>query len=218
MLPWLGLDLARLTDAGRRGRNRRERGRHQVLNRIWHAAVAAAVIAGGVGAATAQTQGHDQDRRAAFAVGHDGDQRDDPQGHRPDDGRRHQQEGRAARQEGRGGGRRSGVELAALRRKGARAVVQGQGRRRVRLLDLGIAQIGAAGLRGAERAAVLSGAVRGRGELQQRLLYRRRAQPAGDPGGRVSDEQGRRRRRSAGCSKAPTTSIRAPPTRSSRRS
>ena len=160
--------------------------------------------------------GHDQDRRAAFAVGHDGDQRDDAEGHRPDDGRRHQQEGRAARQEGRGGGRRSGLELAALRREGARAARQGQGRGGVRLLDLGVAQIGAAGVRGAERPAVLSGAVRGRGELEQRLLHRRRAEPAGDPGGRVPDERGRRRRSSAGCSKAPTTSIRAPPTRSSK--
>ena len=56
---------------------------------------------------------------------------------------------------------------------------------RVRLLDLGVAQIGAAGVRGAERAPVLSGAVRGRGKLEQRVLYRRRAQPAGHPGGRI---------------------------------
>ena len=37
------------------------------------------------------------------------------------------------------------------------------------------------------------GAVRGRGERAQRVLHRRRAEPAGDPGGRVPDEQGRRR-------------------------
>ena len=35
---------------------------------------------------------------------------------------------------------------------------------------------------------VLSGAVRGRGERAQRVLHRRRAEPAGDPGGRLPDE------------------------------
>ena len=70
--------------------------------------------------------------------------------------------------------------------------VQGQGRGSVRLLDLGVAQIGTAGLRGAQRPAVLSRPVRGRGELEERLLYRRRAEPAGDPGGRVPDGRGRR--------------------------
>ena len=61
---------------------------------------------------------------------------------------------------------------------------------------------------------VLSGAVRRRGERAQRVLHRRRPQPAGDPGRRLPDEG--RGRSSAGCSRAPTTSIRAPPTRSSR--
>ena len=42
-----------------------------------------------------------------------------------------------------------GLELAAVRRKGARADQQGQGRSGVRLLDLGVAQVGAAGVRGA---------------------------------------------------------------------
>ena len=41
---------------------------------------------------------------------------------------------------------------------------QGQGRRGVRLLDLGVAQVGAAGVRGAQRHPVLPGAVRRRGE------------------------------------------------------
>ena len=45
-----------------------------------------------------------------------------------------------------------------------------------------VAQIGAASVRRAERHAVLSGAVRGRGELAQRVLHRRRAEPAGDSG------------------------------------
>ena len=107
-----------------------------------------------------------------------------------------------------------GLELAAVRREGARADHQGQGRGRVRLLDLGVAQVGAAGVRGAQRHPLLSGAVRGRGERAQRVLHRRRAEPAGDPGGRLPDEG--REGRSAGCWPAPTTSIRAPPTRSSR--
>jgi len=36
---------------------------------------------------------HDQDRCPAFAVGNDGDQRDDAEGHHPDDGRRPKQKG-----------------------------------------------------------------------------------------------------------------------------
>ena len=39
---------------------------------------------------------------------------------------------------------------------------------------------------------VLSRAVRGRRERAQRVLYRRRAEPAGDPRRRLPDEQGRR--------------------------
>ena len=93
----------------------------------------------------------------------------------------------------RAGGGRSRVELAAVRREGAPAPHPGQGQGRVRVLDLGVAQVGAAGLRGAERAALLPGAVRRRGAVEERLLHRRGAQPAGDPGGRVPDEQGRRR-------------------------
>ena len=85
-----------------------------------------------------------------------------------------------------------GLELAAVRRKGARADHQGQGRGRVRLLDLGVAQVGAAGVQGAQQHPVLSGAVRGRGKRAQRVLHRRRAEPAGDPGGRLSDERRRR--------------------------
>ena len=87
-----------------------------------------------------------------------------------------------------------GLELAAVRREGAPADHAGQGGRGVRLLDLGVAQVGAAGVRGAERPAVLPGAVRRRGAVEERVLHRRRAEPAGDPGGRVPDEQGRRRR------------------------
>jgi len=44
----------------------------------------------------------------------------------------------------------------------------------LRLLDLGLPQIGPAGIRGAERPAVLPGAVRGRRDVAERLLHRRR--------------------------------------------
>ena len=64
------------------------------------------------------------------------------------------------------------------------------GRRGVRLLDQRQPQVGAAGVRGAELGAVLPGAVRGAGEPAQRLLHRRGAEPAGDPGGRLPDERG----------------------------
>ena len=51
-------------------------------------------------------------------------------------------------------------------------------------------QVGAAGVRGAQRHPVLPRAVRGRGVSQERLLHRRRAEPAGDPGRRLPDERG----------------------------
>ena len=72
------------------------------------------------------------------------------------------------------------------------------GRRGLRLLDQRQPQVGAAGLRGAELDPVLPGAVRGPGEPAQRLLHRRGAEPAGDPGGRLPDERGRRRALGAG--------------------
>ena len=52
---------------------------------------------------------------------------------------------------------------------------------------------GAAGDRGAERPPLLPRPVRGRGILPQRLLHRRRAEPAGDPGGRLLPRGARRR-------------------------
>ena len=56
---------------------------------------------------------------------------------------------------------------------------------RVRLLDLGVAQIRAAGVQGTELVPVLSGAVRRRGERAQRLLHGRCAEPAGNSCGRL---------------------------------
>ena len=52
----------------------------------------------------------------------------------------------------------------------------------LRKLDVGQPQVGPAGDRGAQRPPVLPRAVRGRGKLEERLLHRSRAQPAGDPG------------------------------------
>ncbi len=143
---------------------------------------------------------HHQGRRAAFAVRHHGDQRDHAEGRRPDDDRRAEQEGRPARQEAGSGGRRPGLQLAAVRRKGrASCWPKDKVVGRVRLLDLGVPQVGAAGVRGAQRPAVLSGAVRRRGELAQRVLHRRGAEPAGDPGRRLPDEdRGRREALGAG--------------------
>ena len=91
---------------------------------------------------------YDQDRHPAFAVRNHGDQRDDAQRRDADADRRAEQEGRRPRQEARGGGRRSGVQLAAVRRKGQGADREGQGRGRVRLLDLGVPQVGSARLQG----------------------------------------------------------------------
>ena len=76
-----------------------------------------------------QGPGHDQGRHPAFALRHHGDQRDHAEGRHADADRGAEQEGRPARQEARGGGRRPGLELAAVRREGARADHQGQGRR-----------------------------------------------------------------------------------------
>ena len=123
---------------------------------------------------------HDQGRNPSFALGNDGDFRDDAQRRHADAHRGAEQEGWAARQAARGRGRRPGVGLAALRREGARADHRQRRRRRLRLLDFGVAEIRAAGLRGTEQPPFLSRAVRGRGEPAQHLLYRRRAEPAGD--------------------------------------
>ncbi len=142
--------------------------------------------------------GNHQGRRAALAVGHDGHFRERAQGHGADVHRRDQRQGRPARQEARSGRCGPGVELAAVRREGAPADHAGQGGRDLRLLDQRVAQVGAAGVRGAEQPALLPGAVRRRGAVEERLLHRRGAQPAGHPRGRVPDEQGRRRRQALG--------------------
>ena len=144
---------------------------------------------------------HDQGRRPPLAVRHDGDQRNGAEGRDADGDRRDQRQGRRDGQEARGRRRRPGVELAVVRREGAAADLAGQGRRRVRLLDERVAQVGAAGVRGAERPPVLPGAVRRRGAVEERVLHRRGAESAGDSRRRVPDEQGRRRRQALGAAR-----------------
>jgi urea transport system substrate-binding protein len=102
---------------------------------------------------------------------------------------------RPARQEARGRGRRPGLELAAVRREGSRAAHAGAPVAvTFRLLDLGVAQVGAAGLRG-ELNGLLFYPVQYEGEesVAERVLHRRRAEPAGDPGRRLPDERRWRR-------------------------
>ena len=62
---------------------------------------------------------------------------------------------------------------------------------------------------------VLSRAIRGRGIGAQRLLHRRRAQPAGDSRRRLPDERGRRLGEALGAGRHRLRLSRAPPTRSS---
>ncbi len=128
--------------------------------------------------------------------------------------RRDQRQGRGARQEDPAGRRGRRLGLADLRREGREADQPGPGRRRLRLLDLGQPQGGQAGLREEQGAAVLPGAVRGPGTVALHLLHRRHHQPAdrarpGLPQGAGQD--------SRSTWSAATTSSRAPPTRSSRR-
>ena len=154
--------------------------------------------------------GTHQGRHPALAFGHDGHQRDDAERHRADDDCRAEQERRAARPKARSGGRRSRIELAALRRKGVAAADAGQSGRRLRLLDVGVEKIGAAGLREEQRPPLLSRSVRRRGVVEECHLHRGRAESAGDSRRRLSDE--RHRREAVGARRAPTTSIRARPT------
>ncbi len=55
-----------------------------------------------------------------------------------------------------------------------------------------------AGVQGAQQHPVLPRAIRRRGERAQRVLHRRRPQPAGDPGRRLPDVEGRRRGQALG--------------------
>ena len=105
--------------------------------------------------------------------------------------------------------RRRRLELAALRGKGQAAPRAGQGRRHLRLLDLGQPQVGASGLREEQGPALLPGAVRGRGTVPEHLLHRRGREPAGHAGGRLPPRGGQEEVLPA---RHRTTSIRRPPT------
>ena len=103
-----------------------------------------------------------------------------------------EQEGRRARPEARSRGGRPRVQLAALRREGPRADLEGRRRGLLRLLDLRVAQVRAAGVQGARQHPVLPRPVRGRGMRAQRVLHGRRPEPAGHPRRRLPDERRRR--------------------------
>ena len=93
--------------------------KHETIDRVL--LMACAMIAGAGADDTGTDAGPHQGRHPALALGHDGHQRNDAEGHRADDDRRAEQERRPARPEARGGRRRSGIELAALRREGVAA-------------------------------------------------------------------------------------------------
>ena len=78
-----------------------------------------------------------------------------------------------------------------LRREDQQAAHRGQGRRRVRRLDLGLPQGDAAGGRRSQRPAVLPGAVRGSRSLEEHLLHGRDDQPADHPGHGLPEVEGR---------------------------
>ena len=144
-------------------------------------------------------QGADQGRHPAFAVGHDGDQRDVAEGRRADDDRRDQRQGRRAwaRSSSRWSSTRPRTGRCSPRRRASCitqdkvAVVFGCWTSVSRKSVLPVFE---------ELNGLLFYPVQYEGEelVEERVLHRRRAQPAGDPGGRVPDEQGRRRRQALG--------------------
>ena len=91
------------------------------------------------------------------------------------------------------GRRRPRIGPGCLYRQGPRVARKGEGRGRVRLLDLDLPEGGDSRLRAIERPAVLSRPERRRGKLAQCFLHRRGAKPAGHSGRSLSDEQGGRR-------------------------
>ena len=155
----------------------------------------------------------DQGRRPPLPVRHHGDQRTDAEGHRADAGRRAEQQGGLL-----------GTKLEAvvvdpasnwpLFAEKARELLAGQGRRDLRLLDLRVPQVGAAGVRGAERPAVLPGAVRRRGVVARTSSTPAPRRTSRRSGGRVPD--GRTRHASAGCCSGTDYATRARPTASCR--
>ena len=132
---------------------------------------------------------HHQGGHAAFAVRHHGDQRDHAEGRHADADRAAERQRRAARQEAGSRGGRSRLQLAAVRREGAQllsvdkcAAVFGCWTSVSRKSVLPVFE---------ELNGILFYPVqyRGPGVQPQRVLHRRRAEPAGDPGGRLPDER-----------------------------
>ncbi len=127
----VGMRLAKVA-AGSAKARRRSRGvatrqpsgeivREQQSSRISSAPSLAGAAFLGSSYLPAAAQGDHQGRHPSLALGHDGDQRDDAEGRHAHADRGAEQEGRPARQEARGRRGRPGLELAALRREGARA-------------------------------------------------------------------------------------------------
>ena len=110
-----------------------------------------------------------------------------------DGGRRNQRWRRRAGQADRARGRRPGLRLGSVCRESQGIAARARGRFGFRLLDLGVAQIRAAGFRRAQRPALLPRAVRRRGMLPQYYLHRGDAEPAVDTGCQLPDERGWRR-------------------------
>ena len=116
------------------------------------------------------------------------------EGRRADDDRRDQRQGRRPRQ---ASSKPVVVDPASnwplFAEKAKQLHHAGQGRGGLRLLDVSVSpQVRAAGVRKEQRPALLSGPVRRRRVFAERVLHRRGAESAGDSGGRVPDEQGRR--------------------------
>jgi len=109
---------------------------------------------------------------AALSHRHHGDQRDRLDPGRAARDRPDQRDGRPPRPQDQGHQGRRRVRLADLRREEQEAARQRPRRHRVRLLDLGLAQGGAAGVREGERPAVLPHVLRGAGTEQERDLHR----------------------------------------------
>ena len=134
----------------------------------------------------------DQDRHPAFAVRHDGDQRNDPEERDADAGRRPECQRRSSGPADPADRGRPRLQLAAVRREGPRTAQQGSRRGGVRLLDVGVAQIGAAGVRGTERPVVLSAGIRRRGTVAERVLRQLGAGQQSHSGAEIPDEPGQR--------------------------
>ena len=119
-------------------------------------------------------------RSVALVDRHDGDLGDRRDPGRAARDRPDQRDGRPARTQDQGdqGGWR--FRLADLRREGQEAVGERPCGMRVRLLDFGLAQGRAAGVREGERPALLPDLLRGPGAVEERLLHRPGSDPA-DP-------------------------------------